>query len=100
MGLGPESPESLIKLKNWEVNNNNNNSNSNISKSRKVNKNKKKDGAADGEEIGCWVKFRLLENCMPSRSKVDNSMSTGTSTNYVTLAYSRIQTSKSTHDLI
>ncbi|KAK4833888.1 hypothetical protein QYF36_012903 [Acer negundo] len=82
MGLGPESPESVIKLKNWEVNSNNNNSNSNISKSRKVNKKKKKDGAADGEEIGCWVKFRLLESCMPSRSKVDSSMSTGTSTNY------------------
>ncbi|TXG58550.1 hypothetical protein EZV62_016379 [Acer yangbiense] len=82
MGLGPESPESVIKLKNWEVNSNNNNSNSNISKSRKVNKKKKKDGAEDGEEIGCWVKFRLLESCMPSRSKVDSSMSTGTSTNY------------------
>ncbi|KAH7554038.1 hypothetical protein JRO89_XS12G0100900 [Xanthoceras sorbifolium] len=81
MGLGPES---VIKLKNWEVNNNNNNSNRN-SKSRKVKKKKKKkkkDGAEGGEEIGCCVKFRFMESCMPSRSKVDSSMSTGTSTNY------------------
>lgn len=72
MGLSPESG----KVKNWEVNNNNNN------KSRKVKK--KKDGGAEQEEeeeIGCWVRFRFIESCMPSRSKVDSSMS-GTSTNY------------------
>ncbi|KAL9427388.1 hypothetical protein AB3S75_029558 [Citrus x aurantiifolia] len=75
MGLSPES----VKMKNWEVNNSDNNNNS---KSRKVKK--KKDGGAEQEEeeeIGCWVRFRFIESCMPSRSKVDSSMS-GTSTNY------------------
>lgn len=37
---------------------------------------KKNDGAV--EETGCWVKFAFM-GCMPSRSKVDNSMS-GTNT--------------------
>lgn len=77
MGLSPES----VKVKNWEVNNSDNNNNNN-SKSRKVKK--KKDGGAEQEEeeeIGCWVRFRFIESCMPSRSKVDSSMS-GTSTNY------------------
>lgn len=76
MGLSPES----VKVKNWEVNNSDNNNNN--SKSRKVKK--KKDGGAEQEEeeeIGCWVRFRFIESCMPSRSKVDSSMS-GTSTNY------------------
>ncbi|KAJ4707510.1 Kinase [Melia azedarach] len=70
MGLGPEP----VKLKNWEVKNSGKNN-----KSRKVKK--KKDGGEEEDEIGCWVRFRFMESCLPSRSKVDNSMS-GTSTNY------------------
>ncbi|KAJ0098475.1 hypothetical protein Patl1_22125 [Pistacia atlantica] len=71
MGLSPKS----VKVKNWEVN-----SSSNNNKSRKVKK-KIKDGAEEEDEIGCWVRFRFMESCMPSRSKVDSTMS-GTSTNY------------------
>ncbi|XP_031287329.1 probable serine/threonine-protein kinase PIX7 isoform X4 [Pistacia vera] len=71
MGLSPKS----VKVKNWEVN-----SSSNNNKSRKVKK-KIKDAAEEEDEIGCWVRFRFMESCMPSRSKVDSTMS-GTSTNY------------------
>lgn len=70
MGLSPES----VKVKNGEVNSSSN------KKSRKVKK-KIKDGAEEEDEIGCWVRFRFMESCMPSRSKVDSSLS-GTSTNY------------------
>jgi hypothetical protein len=31
--------------------------------------------------MGCWFKLRLLGSCMPSRSKVDSSLS-GISTHY------------------
>ncbi|XP_077240431.1 serine/threonine-protein kinase PBL34-like isoform X2 [Tasmannia lanceolata] len=48
---------------------------------------KKKDGEV--EETGCWIKFRFMGSCIPSRSKVDSSIS-GTSTNYAE--------SKSTND--
>ncbi|KAJ0043257.1 hypothetical protein Pint_19301 [Pistacia integerrima] len=71
MGLSPKS----VKVKNWEVN-----SSSSNNKSRKVKK-KIKDAAEEEDEIGCWVRFRFMESCMPSRSKVDSTMS-GTSTNY------------------
>lgn len=57
MALGPNA----IKVETWDV-----------SKSGR----KKNDGAM--EETGCWVHF-TFRGCMPSRSKVDNSMS-GTST--------------------
>lgn len=41
-----------------------------------------KNGDCGGvEEIGCWIKFRFLGSCIPSRSKVDNSTS-GTGRNY------------------
>lgn len=77
MGFGQADESALIKVKNWQVN-----SNSNSSKKVKHKKNKSRGGDEEDEEVGCWVKFRLLESCMPSRSKVDSSMSTGTSTNY------------------
>ncbi|KDP45472.1 hypothetical protein JCGZ_09721 [Jatropha curcas] len=65
MGLGPDP----IKVKTFE---------------NKSNSKKKKDGGDEKEkqEIGCWAKFRLIGSCMPSRSKVDNSLS-GTTTQYV-----------------
>ncbi|XP_044504416.1 serine/threonine-protein kinase PBL34-like isoform X2 [Mangifera indica] len=64
-----------VKVKNWEVH-----SSSNNNKLRKVKK-KIKDGAEKEDEVGCWIRFRILESCMPSRSEVDSSMS-GTSVNY------------------
>ncbi|KAF2308685.1 hypothetical protein P3X46_032396 [Hevea brasiliensis] len=66
MGLGPDS----IKVKNFE----------DKSKSKK----KKYEGSRkeEEEESGCWAKFRLMGGCMPSRSKVDSSLS-GTTTQYV-----------------
>ncbi|KAB5561218.1 hypothetical protein DKX38_006175 [Salix brachista] len=49
----------------------------------KSKKNKKNQGnEKDEEDIGCWFKFRLTRSCMPSRSKVDSSLS-GISTHYV-----------------
>ncbi|KAL5582385.1 hypothetical protein UlMin_014827 [Ulmus minor] len=54
MGLGPDA----TKVKTWGVNRS------------KVEE--KKDGAM--EETGCWVRFSL-RSCIPSRSKVDSSMS-------------------------
>ncbi|KAG8634229.1 serine/threonine-protein kinase PBL34 isoform X2 [Manihot esculenta] len=66
MGLGPDS----AKVKNLE----------DKSKSKK----KKDEGSRkmEEEEIGCWAKFRLMGGCMPSRSKVDSSLS-GITTQYV-----------------
>ncbi|XP_065876914.1 serine/threonine-protein kinase PBL34-like isoform X2 [Euphorbia lathyris] len=69
MGLGPE-PDSL-KVKNFE--------------DKSKTNNKKKDdkrGNKEVEEIGCWAKFKLIGNCMPSRSKVDTSLS-GIAAQYV-----------------
>ncbi|XP_020521455.1 probable serine/threonine-protein kinase PIX7 isoform X1 [Amborella trichopoda] len=44
----------------------------------------------DGEDTGCWFKFRLMGSCISSRSKVDNSISSA-STHYAE--------SKSTNDV-
>jgi hypothetical protein len=62
MGLSPDS----VKVKNSNEK----------SKSKKNKKNGK-----DEEDMGCWFKLRLLGSCMPSRSKVDSSLS-GISTHY------------------
>ncbi|XP_061948283.1 serine/threonine-protein kinase PBL34-like isoform X1 [Populus nigra] len=70
MGLSPDS----VKVKNSNEK----------SKSKKNKKNDK-----DEEDIGCWFKLRLLGSCMPSRSKVDSSLS-GISPHYAQ--------SKSTND--
>ncbi|KAI5558770.1 hypothetical protein POPTR_017G077300v4 [Populus trichocarpa] len=70
MGLSPDS----VKVKNSNEK----------SKSKKNKKNGK-----DEEDMGCWFKLRLLGSCMPSRSKVDSSLS-GISTHYAQ--------SKSTND--
>lgn len=70
MGLSPDS----VKVKNSNEK----------SKSKKNRKNDK-----DEEDMGCWFKLRLLGSCMPSRSKVDSSLS-GISTHYAQ--------SKSTND--
>ncbi|XP_011003187.1 PREDICTED: probable receptor-like protein kinase At5g15080 isoform X1 [Populus euphratica] len=70
MGLSPDS----VKVKNSNEK----------SKSKKNKKNDK-----DEEDMGCWFKLRLLGSCMPSRSKVDSSLS-GISTHYAQ--------SKSTND--
>ncbi|KAJ8750159.1 hypothetical protein K2173_014074 [Erythroxylum novogranatense] len=48
--------------------------------SRKIKKNK--GNGKEEAEIGCWVKLRLISGCMPSRSKVDSSLS-GTTSQYV-----------------
>ncbi|KAJ6860659.1 serine/threonine-protein kinase PIX7 isoform X1 [Populus alba x Populus x berolinensis] len=69
-GLSPDS----VKVKNSNEK----------SKSKKNKKNDK-----DEEDMGCWFKLRLLGSCMPSRSKVDSSLS-GISTHYAQ--------SKSTND--
>ncbi|CAN1162879.1 Serine/threonine-protein kinase PBL34 [Linum perenne] len=47
---------------------------------RKQQKQKKKQqlkdvGKEDGDDIGCWFRLRLIGGCMPSRSKVDSSLS-------------------------
>lgn len=58
MGLGP----GIVKVaENWKP-----------KKGRK-----KKDGAEE-EESGCWVKLMFVGGCIPSRSKVDSSMSGAT----------------------
>ncbi|XP_050223541.1 serine/threonine-protein kinase PBL34-like isoform X2 [Mercurialis annua] len=65
MGLGPDS----LKVTNLE------------DKSKK-NKNKKNKDDDGDEGFGCWGRLRLMGGCMPSRSKVDNSLS-GITTQYV-----------------
>ncbi|KAI7742407.1 hypothetical protein M8C21_022888, partial [Ambrosia artemisiifolia] len=50
---------------------------------------KKEDDDGDGEETGCWIKFRLFGRCIPSRAKVESSIS-GSSIQYAE--------SKSTND--
>ena len=65
MGLSPDS----VKVKNFK-------------EKSKSKKNKKNQGnEKDEEDIGCWFKFRSTGSCMPSRSKVDSSLS-GISTHY------------------
>ncbi|KAL5722605.1 Serine/threonine-protein kinase pbl34 [Ranunculus cassubicifolius] len=49
-----------------------------IEKSKGKNK-KKKDVVS--EPLGCWVNFRIIGNCISSKSKVENSIS-GTTTHY------------------
>ncbi|KAF9663640.1 hypothetical protein SADUNF_Sadunf17G0072400 [Salix dunnii] len=73
MALNPDS----VKVKNSNEK----------SKSKKNKKNQGND--KDEEDMGCWFKLRLLGSCMPSRSKVDSSLS-GISTHYAQ--------SKSTND--
>ncbi|KAL8251263.1 hypothetical protein R6Q59_034956 [Mikania micrantha] len=53
----------------------------------KLKENKKKQD--DGEETGCWIKFRLFGRCISSKVKVESSIS-GSSTQYAE--------SKSTND--
>ncbi|WCJ20809.1 Protein kinase superfamily protein [Euphorbia peplus] len=62
MGLGPDS----LKVKTFPK--------------KKDDKRVKKED--DDDEIGCWAKFKLIGNCMPSRSKVDTSLS-GITAHYV-----------------
>jgi serine/threonine protein kinase len=57
MGVG----ESIKAVENWEV---------------------KKKSSGDEKEIGCCVKLRFIGSCLPSRSKVDSTISATTSTNY------------------
>ncbi|KAJ6683850.1 hypothetical protein OIU85_007537 [Salix viminalis] len=59
MALSPDS----VKVKNSNER----------SKSKKNKKNQGND--KDEEDMGCWFKLRLLGSCMPSRSKVDSSLS-------------------------
>ena len=59
MALNPDS----VKVKNSNER----------SKSKKNKKNQGND--KDEEDMGCWFKLRLLGSCMPSRSKVDSSLS-------------------------
>ncbi|XP_068669820.1 serine/threonine-protein kinase PBL34-like isoform X2 [Aristolochia californica] len=70
MGAGPEA----IRVDSW----------GHVDKSKGR---KQKD--VESEETGCWIKFRFMGNCISSRSKVDNSISSS-STNYAE--------SKSTND--
>ncbi|KAL9994819.1 putative protein kinase RLK-Pelle-RLCK-VIIa-2 family [Helianthus debilis subsp. tardiflorus] len=72
MGVGPESVETRVL---------------NVDKVEKVKESKKKED--DGEETGCWIKFRLFGRCISSRAKVESSIS-GSSTQYAE--------SKSTND--
>ncbi|KAD6795996.1 hypothetical protein E3N88_06892 [Mikania micrantha] len=71
MGVGPESVETRVL--NMD----------------KLKESKKKEDDGDGEETGCWVKFRFFGSCISSRSKVESSIS-GSSTRYAE--------SKSTND--
>ncbi|KAL7232382.1 hypothetical protein ACSBR2_010409 [Camellia fascicularis] len=56
MGLSPESADA-VKVGNWAVD-----------------KSKEREDE-DAAQMGCWFKFRFLERCMPSRSKVESSIS-------------------------
>ncbi|KAK4281031.1 hypothetical protein QN277_012572 [Acacia crassicarpa] len=47
----------------------------------KSNGRKKKDGAE--KHSGCWAKFNCIRSCIPSRSKIDNSLSGGPSAHNV-----------------
>ncbi|XP_068649840.1 serine/threonine-protein kinase PBL34-like isoform X2 [Aristolochia californica] len=62
MGAGPEA----IRVDSW----------GHVGKSKGRKKND-----VESEETGCWIKFRFIGNCISSRSKVDNSI-TSSSTNY------------------
>lgn len=60
MGLGDDG----LKQESWNV--------------KKSNGGKKKEEEDDDDEeveSRCWVKFRFISSCMPSRSKVDTSVS-------------------------
>ncbi|KAJ6290249.1 hypothetical protein OIU78_026049 [Salix suchowensis] len=59
MALSPDS----VKVKNSNER----------SKSKKNKNNQGND--KDEDDMGCWFKLRLLGSCMPSRSKVDSSLS-------------------------
>ncbi|KAI8032449.1 putative serine/threonine-protein kinase PIX7 [Camellia lanceoleosa] len=56
MGLSPESADA-VKVGNWVVD-----------------KSKEREDE-DAVQMGCWFKFRFFERCMPSRSKVESSIS-------------------------
>lgn len=55
----------------------------------KVKGSKKKENDGDGEETGCWIKFRLFGRCISSRAKVESSVS-GSSTQYGNLLNSNL----------
>uniref|UniRef100_A0A2P2M4A9 Uncharacterized protein MANES_S023500 n=1 Tax=Rhizophora mucronata TaxID=61149 RepID=A0A2P2M4A9_RHIMU len=44
-------------------------------KSKSKKKSKVEGNGKKKKEIGCWIKFRSMGGCMPSRSKVDSSVS-------------------------
>ena len=41
----------------------------------KKKKKKKKENELEKEETGCWVRLKFIRSCIPSRSKVDSSLS-------------------------
>uniref|UniRef100_A0A2P2M4D2 non-specific serine/threonine protein kinase n=1 Tax=Rhizophora mucronata TaxID=61149 RepID=A0A2P2M4D2_RHIMU len=51
-------------------------------KSKSKKKSKVEGNGKKKKEIGCWIKFRSMGGCMPSRSKVDSSVS-GAPSQYV-----------------
>ncbi|MQM18500.1 hypothetical protein Taro_051494 [Colocasia esculenta] len=63
MGLGPDA----VQVDGW--------GNAERTKGRRK---KKKDGMA--EETGCWIRFNFMGSCIPSRHKVDTSVSSGCTT--------------------
>lgn len=74
MGFGPESVKVVDKQQQQQ-------------KKNKLEKSKKK---KDKErEIGCWFRLRVITGCLPSRSKVDNSLSGVHGTNYGNLGFLR-----------
>ena len=72
MGLGPEEAH----LAAWEA------TKEGIGRKdrrRRRKKKKKNEGSSSKrEETGCWMKFRLMGGCIPSRAKVDTSISSAT----------------------
>ncbi|CAL9083711.1 unnamed protein product [Musa acuminata var. zebrina] len=72
MGLGPEEAH----LAAWEA------TKEGIGRKdrrRRRRKKKKNEGSSSKrEETGCWMKFRLMGGCIPSRAKVDTSISSAT----------------------
>jgi len=75
--MGLLGSENVKMVESWDV--------SKSKGSKKMKKDKENEGVIDEgkTKTGCWVGLRFIGSCIPSRSKVDSSVSgSGTSTHY------------------
>ncbi|KAK9116876.1 hypothetical protein Sjap_015823 [Stephania japonica] len=84
MGLGPEA----IQVEGWDAEKKSDGETVEAAAAAVAKKSKKKEEVEEVER-GCWMKFRFIGSCIPSRSKVESSISSA-STHY--------EESKSTND--